>query len=171
MTAYDPHLRRLMRSLVAAAKSQDASSAAWLRQEFGRGLEAVESGAEPALGNPANDGEVLSSTVAGVRSWRSPVSDEAASVELAAAATHTSTLVLAAGTGYTLHARLVDGANTLESVGMWLIHRHGTATDVTALVAMDATGVTCDAGTAYAVELENTGASARTYQYALRRIL
>ena len=72
MTDYDPHLRRLMRSLVAAAKSQDASSAAWLRQEFGRGLDAVESGAEPALGNPANDGEVLSSTVAGVRSWVPP---------------------------------------------------------------------------------------------------
>ena len=47
MTAYDPHLRRLMRSLVQTAKSQDASSAAWLRQEFDRGLDAVESGAAP----------------------------------------------------------------------------------------------------------------------------
>jgi hypothetical protein len=50
MTDYDPHLRRLMRTLVQRAASQDASAAAWLRQEFGRGLEAVEGGAEPALG-------------------------------------------------------------------------------------------------------------------------
>ena len=72
MTDFDPHLRRLMRTLVQRAASQDASTAAWLRQEFGRGLDAVESSAEPALGNPANDGEVLSSTVAGVRSWVAP---------------------------------------------------------------------------------------------------
>ena len=69
MTDFDPHLRRLMRSLITAAKSQDASATSWVRQEFGRGLEAVEAAAEPALGPPANDGEVLSSTVAGVRSW------------------------------------------------------------------------------------------------------
>jgi len=34
MTDYDPHLRRLMRTLVQRAASQDASTAAWLRQEF-----------------------------------------------------------------------------------------------------------------------------------------
>ena len=72
MTAYDPHLRRLMRTLIQRAASQDASTAAWLRQEFGRGLDAVEAASEPALGNPANDGDVLSSTVAGVRSWVAP---------------------------------------------------------------------------------------------------
>ena len=72
MTDFDPHLRRLMRSLITAAKNQDASAISWVRQEFGRGLEAVEAAAEPALGTPANDGEVLSSTVAGVRSWVPP---------------------------------------------------------------------------------------------------
>ena len=73
MTDFDPHLRRLMRTLVQRAASQDASAAAWLRQEFGRGLDAVEAASEPAFGNPANDGDVLSSTVAGVRSWVAPV--------------------------------------------------------------------------------------------------
>jgi hypothetical protein len=72
MTDYDPHLRRLMRTLVQRAASQDASAAAWLRQEFTRGLDGVEAGAEPYLGVPATDGDILSSTVAGVRSWVTP---------------------------------------------------------------------------------------------------
>lgn len=37
-------------------------------------LAAADIGAEPALGNPASDGDVLSSTAAGVRSWIAPAS-------------------------------------------------------------------------------------------------
>jgi hypothetical protein len=47
MTDYDPHLRRLMRSLVQRAKAEDASVVAWMRQEVDRGLEAVEEAAAP----------------------------------------------------------------------------------------------------------------------------
>ena len=35
---------------------------------------AVQAGAEPDLGNPTSDGDVLSSTIAGVRSWITPAS-------------------------------------------------------------------------------------------------
>jgi hypothetical protein len=37
-----------------------------------RGGSGTNTGAEPALGNPATDGDVLSSTAAGVRSWITP---------------------------------------------------------------------------------------------------
>ena len=126
MTDYDPHLRRLMRSLVAAAKSQDASSAAWLRQEFGRGLDAVESGAEPALGNPANDGEVLSSTVAGVRSClaRDNLSS-ATPAALGTAAAGTSTAVSRGD-----HVHAMPSAADVGAAAAWHGHSHRVTTAV-----------------------------------------
>ena len=123
MTDYDPHLRRLMRSLVQAAKSQDASAAAWLRQEFGRGLEAVESGAEPALGNPANDGEVLGSTVAGVRSW---LARDATPVALGTAAAGTSTAVSRSD-----HVHPLPTAGDVGAAALWHGHLHRVTTAVT----------------------------------------
>ena len=123
MTDYDPHLRRLMRSLVAAAKSQDASSAAWLRQEFGRGLDAVESGAEPALGNPANDGEVLGSTVAGVRSW---LARDVTPVALGVAAAGTSTAVSRSD-----HVHAMPSAADVGAAATWHGHLHRVTTEVT----------------------------------------
>jgi hypothetical protein len=123
MTAYDPHLRRLMRSLVQAAKSQDASSAAWLRQEFGRGLEAVESGAEPALGNPANDGEVLSSTVAGVRSW---LARDVTPSALGVASAGTSTAVSRSD-----HVHAMPSASDVGAAATWHGHLHRPAASVT----------------------------------------
>jgi hypothetical protein len=123
MTAYDPHLRRLMRSLIAAAKSQDASSAAWLRQEFGRGLDAVESGAEPALGNPANDGEVLGSTVAGVRSW---LARDVTPAALGTAAAGTSTAVSRSD-----HVHAMPSASDVGAAALWHGHLHRVTTAVT----------------------------------------
>ena len=123
MTAYDPHLRRLMRSLVAAAKSQDASTAAWLRQEFGRGLDAVESGAEPALGNPANDGEVLGSTVAGVRSW---LARDATPVALGTAAAGTADSVSRSD-----HVHAMPSASDVGAAATWHGHLHRVTPAVT----------------------------------------
>ena len=124
MTDYDPHLRRLMRSLVQVAKSQDASSAAWLRQEFGRGLEAVESGAEPALGNPANDGEVLGSTVAGVRSW---LARDVTPAALGTAAAGTSTAVSRSD-----HVHAMPSASDVgAAAAAWHGHLHRPAASVT----------------------------------------
>ena len=124
MTAYDPHLRRLMRSLVQAAKSQDASSAAWLRQEFGRGLDAVESGAEPALGNPANDGEVLGSTVAGVRSW---LARDVTPAALGTAAAGTNTAVSRSD-----HVHPMPNASDVgAAAAAWHGHSHRVTTAVT----------------------------------------
>jgi hypothetical protein len=127
MTAYDPHLRRLMRSLVQAAKSQDASAAAWLRQEFGRGLDAVESGAEPALGNPANDGEVLSSTVAGVRSWLAR--------DNLSCATPAALGTAAAGTADSVsrsdHVHAMPTAGDVGAAATWHGHLHRPAASVT----------------------------------------
>jgi hypothetical protein len=48
MTDYDPHLRRLMRTLTHQAAAQNTTLAAWLRQEFDRGLDGVASAAAPA---------------------------------------------------------------------------------------------------------------------------
>jgi hypothetical protein len=127
MTAYDPHLRRLMRSLVQAAKSQDASSAAWLRQEFGRGLDAVESGAEPALGNPTNDGDVLSSTVAGVRSWLAR--------DNLSSATPANLGTAAAGTADSVsrsdHVHAMPSASDVGAAATWHGHLHRVTTAVT----------------------------------------
>ena len=85
MTDFDPHLRRLMLLANRRARTEAANLATQAAQASDIQLEAhtertdnphsvtaVQAGAEPALGNPANDGYVLSSTTAGVRSWVDP---------------------------------------------------------------------------------------------------
>ena len=85
MTDFDPHLRRLMTLANRRARDEAANLATQATQASDIQLQAhtertdnphsvtaVQAGAEPALGNPASDGYVLSSTAAGVRSWATP---------------------------------------------------------------------------------------------------
>ena len=67
--SYDDATRRLARLLQARAGEVMTSTAASVRQEAQRGVDAAIATAEPALGNPAADGYVLSSSTAGVRAW------------------------------------------------------------------------------------------------------